>query len=104
MLNEATHEGALKLEPHQIVFRPLLTEKVTDATTAHNQFAFEVNPRASKLDIKHAIEVLFEVKVLKVRTQNRKGKARRYKFRNGMTKDWKRALITLGPEDKLEFF
>lgn len=94
----------LQLKPHEIIVRPLLTEKGTDISTEHNQYTFEVNPRATKTEIKNAVQTLFEVEVLKVRTQHRKGKARRYKFRSGKTKDWKRAIVTLGAEDKLEFF
>lgn len=96
--------GGLKLQPHQIIVRPLLTEKGTEVSTAYNQYTFEVNPRATKTEIKNAVETLFDVDVVKVRTQHRKGKARRYKFRSGKTKDWKRAIVTLDAEDKLEFF
>ncbi len=94
----------LKLEPHQIVLRPLVTEKGVHRSTRLNQYAFEVNPLADKEEIKSAIEKLFNVTVLKVRTQNRKGKFRRYRFRYGMTKTWKKAMVTLGAEDQIEFF
>ena len=72
--------------------------------TRVNQYAFEVNPLADKIDIRKAVEELFEVKVTKVRTQNRKGKARRYRFRWGRTKDWKKALVTLDDESRIDFF
>jgi large subunit ribosomal protein L23 len=63
-----------------------------------------VNPRAGKEEIRHAVEELFEVKVLSVNTQNRKGKPRRTRFRWGRTKAWKKAIVTLDPEHRIDFF
>lgn len=107
-MSTATGKGAeqkkLKLEPHQIVLRPLVTEKGVHRSSRYNQYAFEVNPLAEKDDIRGAIEDLFHVKVTKVRTQNRKGKTRRYRFRTGVTKAWKKAIVTLDGEDRIEFF
>lgn len=97
-------KSRIKLESHQIVLRPLVTEKGMHRSTRFNQYAFEVNPLAEKEDIKRAVEELFDVKVTKVRTQNRKGKPRRYRFRYGSTKSWKKAIVTLDPEDRVEFF
>lgn len=94
----------LELAPHQVVLRPLVTEKGVHRAERNNQYAFEVNPLADKLSIRSAIETLFDVKVLKVRTQNRKGKPRRYKFKFGATKSWKKAIVTLGEEDRIDFF
>jgi large subunit ribosomal protein L23 len=92
------------LDPHQIVLRPLVTEKGVHRSTRHNQYAFEVNPLAGKDDIKRAVESLFDVLVVKVRTQNRSGKPRRHRFRWGTTKRWKKALVTLNPEHRIDFF
>ena len=72
-----------QLSAHQIVLRPLVTEKGMHRSTRYNQYAFEVNPLSDKETIKEAIEELFNVKVEKVRTQSRKGKPRRYRFRYG---------------------
>jgi large subunit ribosomal protein L23 len=94
----------LRLAPHQIVLRPLVTEKGVHRVTRLNQYSFEVNPLADKDAIKHAVEELFKVRVERVRTQTRKGKARRYRFRYGMTKGWKKAVVTLHAEDRIEFF
>ena len=94
----------MKLEPHQVILRPLVTEKGVHRAETVNQYAFEVNPLADKTLIRSSIEELFGVKVLKVRTQSRKGKPRRYKFRYGMTKSWKKAIVTLGEEDRIDFF
>ena len=96
--------GGIKLEPHQIVLRPLVTEKGMHRSTRNNAYAFEVNPRANKDEIRHAIEELFNVKVLRVHTQNRKGKPRRTRFSSGHTKDWKKAIVKLDPEHRIDFF
>jgi large subunit ribosomal protein L23 len=92
------------LAPHQIILRPLVTEKGMHRSTRHNAYAFEVNTLATKADVRRAIEELFHVKVLKVHTQNRKGKPRRTRFRQGQTKDWKKAIVTLDPEHRIDFF
>lgn len=94
----------LELQPYQVVLRPLVTEKGVHRAEVNNQYAFEVNPLADKALIKRSIEELFDVKVLKVRTQSRKGKPRRHKFRFGSTKSWKKAIVTLGEEDRIDFF
>jgi large subunit ribosomal protein L23 len=93
-----------KLESHQIVLRPLVTEKGTHQFTRHNAYSFEVNLWATKEQIKKAVEDLFSVRVEKVRTQNRLGKGRRYRFRMGRLPNWKKAIVTLHSEDRIEFF
>jgi len=95
-----------QLEPHQIVLRPLVTEKGTHQSTNehHNAYSFEVNPWATKDQIKKAVQELFNVRVLKVRTQNRMGKSRRYRFRVGKLPNWKKAIVKLHAEDRIEFF
>jgi large subunit ribosomal protein L23 len=94
----------LDLEPHQIILRPLVTEKGMHRSTRHNAYAFEVNPMATKDDVRKAVEELFNVKVLRVHTQNRKGKPRRTKFRAAHTKDWKKAIVKLHSENRIDFF
>jgi large subunit ribosomal protein L23 len=96
--------SGIQLEPHQVILRPLVTEKGVHRSTRNNQYSFEVNRLADKTDVKKAIEDLFDVRVLSVRTQNRKGKPRRHRFRHGYTKNWKKALITLDPEHRIDFF
>ena len=96
--------GVSGLEPHQIILRPLVTEKSMYQSESGGHYTFEVNPRATKTDIKRAVERLFEVKVDKVATQNRQGKAKRYRFRFGVTKNWKKAIVKLAGEDKIDFF
>ena len=94
----------IRLEPHQIIVRPLVTEKGMHRSTRYNAYAFEVNTLATKADVRRAIEDLFDVKVVRVHTQNRKGKPRRTRFRNGYTKDWKKAIVKLDPEHRIDFF
>lgn len=94
----------LVLEPHQVIIKPTVTEKAMYQSTELNQYTFKVNPQATKTDIKKAVEYLFDVKVTGVSTQIRKGKPRRYKFTYGRTKDWKKAIVTLDPEYKIDFF
>lgn len=95
---------SLELEPHQILLRPLVTEKGTDDSTRHNAYTFQINRLATKQDVRRAIERLFEVKVTKVHIQNRKGKPRRTKQVFGYTNDWKKAIVTLDKEYNIEFF
>ena len=101
---ECGHQCGPDLTPQQIILRPLVTEKGVHRSTRNNQYAFEVNALADKLKVKEAIETLFNVKVLKVRTQNRRGKPRRHKMKIGYTKDWKKALVTLDAESRIDFF
>ena len=100
---EETRKGP-NLQPHQVIVRPLVTEKNMFLSEALNQYTFEVNPLATKTDIKNAVELLFEVKVAKVSTQNRKGKPRRYRFRYGRTKSWKKAIVKLDGDHRIDFF
>ena len=95
---------SITLEPHQVIVKPLVTEKGMHKSTRNNAYAFEINRLATKEDVKRAVESLFAVKVVKVATQNRKGKVRRTKFRLGMTKDWKKAIVTLDGESRINFF
>jgi large subunit ribosomal protein L23 len=92
------------LEPYQVVIRPLITEKATHLSERHNAYTFEVNPLANKTEIKNAIEILFNVKVAAVRTQNRRGKPRRYRQRVGRMRNWKKAIVTLFEEYRIDFY
>jgi large subunit ribosomal protein L23 len=92
------------LAPYQVIIRPLVTEKGMHRSTRNNQYAFEVALQAGKDDIRKAVEELFHVKVDKVRTQNRRGKPRRHRFKLGHTKAWKKAIVTLDAEHRIDFF
>ena len=96
--------GGLTLEPHQVIVKPMLTEKGMFQSETFNQYTFQVNPLATKTDVKNAIEKLFEVSVDKIAIQNRKGKPRRYRFKFGRTKSVKKAIVKLKGDDKIDFF
>jgi large subunit ribosomal protein L23 len=104
MPQHVAQKTSLDLAPHQIVLKPLVTEKGMHRSTRNNAYAFEVNRLATKADVKRAVEELFEVKVEKVHIQNRKGKPRRTKFQLGHTSPWKKAIVTLDKEHRINFF
>lgn len=87
---------------YTIVKRPIVTEKSTLATERQNAYTFLVEMHANKIEIKQAIEKIFKVKVDKVRTQVRKGKKQRVRFRYDKGPDWKRAVVTLKEGQKIE--
>jgi large subunit ribosomal protein L23 len=91
-------------EVHQIIRRPLVTEKSTQQKEAHNQYAFEVHPKANKIEIQSAVERLFKVKVSQVRTFKVMGKVKRLGRKYGKRPDWKKAIVTLKEGDRIEFF
>lgn len=104
MPEAATTPEQPRLEAYQVIVRPLVTEKGMHRSTRNNQYAFEVNHQATKDDVRRAVEDLFNVKVEKVRTQTRRGKHRKHKFKQGETKNWKKAIVTLNEEHRIDFF
>ena len=92
------------LEPYQVILRPLITEKATHLSERHNAYTFEVNPLATKTEIKNAVETLFNVVVADVRTQNRRGKPRRYRLKMGRMRNWKKAVVKLDSEHRIDFY
>ena len=105
--------------PEQVIKRPLLTEKGTalkesggrpdaggeaDADSVSPQILFEVNRDANKIEIRHAVEKLWNVNVLKVRTSIVRGKEKRIGRFTGRRSNWKKALVTLAPGQTIEFF
>ena len=94
----------VELRPHQVVLRPLVTEKGTHQSTRYNAYTFEVSPIADKNQISAAIETLFNVRVEKVRTLVRKGKKARFRTSVGKLPNWKKAIVTLHEDDRIEFF
>jgi len=103
-MGHRSEKAEFALEPYQVVLRPLVTEKGFHKAERCNAYAFEVNPLANKKAIREAIEHLFEVKVVRVNTQTRRGKPRRTRLRWGTTKTWKKAIVTLDPEHRINFF
>jgi len=92
------------LEPYQVILRPLITEKATHLSERHNAYTFEVHPMATKTEIKLAVEALFTVRVADVRTQNRRGKARRYRLKVGRMRNWKKAIVALHDDYRIDFY
>ena len=78
----------------EIIIKPIITEK-SSMDLQDGKYTFKVNKKATKVEIAKAVEKLFEVKVLKVNTISMKGKAKRVGVHNGMTSDWKKAIVTI---------
>ena len=87
-----------------VIIKPLITEKSTHQQATRNAYAFQVHPEANKQQIKQAVEKIYDVKVLDVRTMNRKGKPRRTKFKMTTTSDWKRAIVVLDENSRIGLF
>lgn len=88
---------------YDVIKRPLITEKAVDLKEKENHVLFEVDFRANKIQIKEAVEKLFNVKVLDVRTMSVKGKTKRFGTIIGKRDDWKKAIVVLDKDQKLEF-
>jgi len=95
---------SVKKDIYGIVVRPLVTEKGTFQAGALNAYSFEVIPEANKAQIKQAIEKIYDVKVVQVRTSTRKGKPRRTGYRWGKTRHWKKAVVVLHPDHHIDLF
>lgn len=87
---------------YRLVRRPRVTEKSTVLQDIRNQFTFEVHPDANKSEIRKAVETLFDVHVEKVNVMNVPGKLRRFRFRMGRTRPWKKAVVTLRKGERIE--
>jgi large subunit ribosomal protein L23 len=91
-------------EAYQVIVRPLLSEKGTRLREEGNQYLFQVVKRATKVEIKRAIEQLFKVKVIDVRTVQVRGKKRRLGRFQGRTPDWKKAIATVKTGDSIDLY
>ncbi len=91
------------MHPLQILRRPVITEKSTDLQD-QGRYVFEVAPSATKHDIKRAVELAFEVKVVKVNTMNVHGKRKRLGPRTTKPRGWKKALVTLAAGETITIF
>ncbi len=90
--------------PHDIIKRPLITEKTSLQKEVSNQVSFEVDRKANRIEIKKAVEKIFNVNVAGVRTIQVKGKVKRRGLILGKRKDWKKAIVTLKPGERIDFF
>lgn len=89
---------------YDILRRPIITEKATLMREVENSVVFEVDTRATKTEIKQAVEKVFSVKVQDVRTVHVRGKSARVGRITGRKRNWKKAYVTLGEGDQIEFF
>lgn len=94
------------MDPREIVIRPLVTEKGTMTSTDPEvrAYPFEVHPSANKAMIRGAIEKIYEVRVIDVRTATLRGKSRRYGRSQGRTRERKKAVVKLHPDDHIDLF
>jgi len=92
------------MNQYDIIKRPVNTEKTTIQKEAANQVTFEVDQKANRIEIEKAVEAVFNVKVSGVRTLQVKGKTKRRGRTLGKRKDWKKAIVTLMPGERIEFF
>jgi large subunit ribosomal protein L23 len=92
------------MDKTDVIIKPLITEKTTHQQTVRNLYSFQVRRTATKPQIRQAVEKLYDVKVVGVRTMNRKGKPRRSRFKLDTTSDWKRAIVELAENSRIELF
>lgn len=90
-------------DPHNVIIRPVVSEK-SYALMEQNRYTFEVDKRAAKPLIARAVEEVFGVTVTSVNTMNVAPKPRRVRYNKGLTRSWKKAIVTLKAGDKIDFF
>ena len=89
---------------HEIIIRPLITEKTSIQKELNNQLTFEVDRRANRIEIKQAVESIFNVRVAAVKTIQVKGKTKHRGRITGKRRDWKKAIVKLMPGERIDFF
>ncbi len=103
------------MDIYHIIIKPLVTEKGTHQSQVSHPstktrrarggaYTFEVHPKAKKAEIRQAIEKIYNVRVLSVRTATRQGKQRRVRFKTGTTRQWKKAVVVLDPNYHIDLF
>ena len=90
----SVHQKAWNKDPRDVIIRPIVSEK-SYTLIDQGKYTFEIDPRATKTEVKLAVEKIFNVKVSSVNTLNKNGKTRRTRFGMGKRKDTKRAIVTL---------
>jgi large subunit ribosomal protein L23 len=90
--------------PHQIIIRPVITEKSTDLQSRHGKYVFEVAKKANKIEIRKAVEMVFGVRVTGVRTLVVRGDLKRVGQFWGKQRSWKKAIVTLHPDDSIDLY
>jgi large subunit ribosomal protein L23 len=91
------------MDPRNVIIRPVISEK-SYALIAEGKYTFRVNERAHKTQISHAVEEIFGVSVARVRTSKVRPKPKRRGLHNGRTRGWKKAVVQLGPGERIELF
>ena len=94
----------MKLNPHNIIKSPIVTEKSNIIKDSLNKVVFAVDKGANKVQVKNAVQYLFKVKVDRVHLMNVKGKTKNFGRFHGKRPDWKKAIITLKEGEKIELF
>jgi large subunit ribosomal protein L23 len=89
---------------HEIIIKPLITEKTSIQKELNNQLTFEVDRRANRIEIKQAIESIFNVRVAAVKTMQVTGKTKQRGRITGKRRDWKKAIVKLVPGERIDFF
>lgn len=89
---------------YDLIKRPVITEKSSIQKEKNNQVTFEVDPRSNQIEIQRAVEKIFNVKVSDVRTMHVRGKTKRRGRILGRRRSWKKAVVTLMPGERIEFF
>ena len=89
---------------NEIIKRPLITEKTSIQKELYNQLTFEVDRRANRIEIKRAVETVFNVRVSAVKTVQVRGKIKRRGRIVGKRRDWKKAIVSLMPGERIDFF
>ena len=89
---------------HEVIIRPLITEKTSIQKELNNQLSFEVDRRANRIEIKQAIESIFKVRVAAVKTMQVTGKTKQRGRITGKRRDWKKAIVKLMPGERIDFF
>ena len=90
-------------DARQVILRPIISERSYDLINA-SRYTFEVAKQANKIEIRQAVEEIFKVKVLKVNTMNVTGKPKRVRFAKGVSRSWKKAIVTLAEGETIEAF
>lgn len=91
-------------DPRDIIIAPLISEKSMGMIEENNTYTFKVDKRANKIEIRNAVEEIFNVTVLKVNTINMLGKKRRLGYNQGQRPDWKKAMVKLTDGERIEIF
>lgn len=99
-----TAEHTKELSKYNVILRAHVTEKATHLVERRNMYTFLVNRSSTKTEIRHAVEELWNVRVVAVKTINRVGKPRRHKMRETTAADTKKAVVILHSEDRIAFF